>query len=88
MSDGLPRLVYVKAPTPIVSHGCPTSWRIEKQATYRRFRTVHELRRLVRDDLATLLTERFTAAPQPRRRPVSPSRRSPRRGQVGQCRCL
>jgi predicted ATPase len=63
LSRGLPRLLYVKAPAPdreprmrdLLS-------RIERDASYRTFRTPSELGRLVRDDLATLLSERFAAA--------------------------
>ena len=42
----------------------------ESSASYRHFRTPAELGRLVRDDLAVLLSERFAAAsgPRPRRR--------------------
>jgi predicted ATPase len=63
LSQGLPRLLYVKTPAPerdprlagLLS-------RIKQQASYRTFSTPAELSRLVRDDLATLLSERFAAA--------------------------
>jgi predicted ATPase len=63
LSGALPRLLYVKVPAPdreprlaeLVS-------RIREEASYRRFRTPTELGRLVRDDLATLLSERFVVA--------------------------
>jgi predicted ATPase len=63
LSQGLPRLLYVKTPAPerdprlagLLS-------RIKQQASYRTFSTPAELGRLVRDDLATLLSERFAAA--------------------------
>jgi len=62
LSQGLPRLLYVKAPaqnrdarlTNLLS-------RIKQEASYRTFRTPGELSHLVRDDLATLLSERFAA---------------------------
>ena len=70
LSGALPRLLYVKEPAPqreprlidLLS-------RIEQSASYRRFRTATELGRLVRDDLATLMSERFSGAPQPLRPP-------------------
>jgi predicted ATPase len=73
-SRGLPRLLYVKAPAPdreprltdLLAH-------IRQEASYRTFRTAGELGRLVRDDLATLLSERFAAA-----RSLVPTPRSPR----------
>jgi predicted ATPase len=63
LSAGLPRLLYVKAPAPdrqprlagLLS-------RIRQEASYRHFGTPAELARLVRDDLAVLLSERFAAA--------------------------
>jgi predicted ATPase len=65
LSRGLPRLLYVKAPAPdreprladMLGH-------IKEEASdsYRTFRTPGELGRLVRDDLALLLSERFAAA--------------------------
>jgi predicted ATPase len=63
LSVGLPRLLYVKVPAPdrqprlagLLS-------RIRQGASYRHFRTPAELTRLVRDDLAVLLSERFAAA--------------------------
>ena len=62
LSRALPRLLYVKEPaaereprlTDLLS-------RLEQEASFRRFRTSTELGRLVRDDLAALLSERFTA---------------------------
>ena len=57
LSAGLPRLLYVKAPAPdrqprlagLLS-------RIRQEASYRHFGTPAELTRLVRDDLAVLLS--------------------------------
>jgi predicted ATPase len=71
LSQGLPRLLYVKAPAPGRDpHLDELLARIRQQASYRTFRTPTELGRLVRDDLAVLLSERFTdsaAAPPPER---------------------
>ncbi len=61
-SGGLPRLLYVKEPAPdrdprlvdLLS-------RMKQGASYRKFRVREELGQLVRDDLATLLSERFAA---------------------------
>jgi hypothetical protein len=78
LSQGLPRLLYVKAPAPDREpHLADLLARVRQEASYRTFRTAAELGRLVRDDLAMLLSERFTAArPQV---PASPARsRGPR----------
>src|SRR5215468_8730252 len=64
LSGGLPRLLYVKAPAPDREPRlADLLGRIKEQssASYRYFRTPVELGRLVRDDLAVLLSERFTA---------------------------
>jgi hypothetical protein len=62
LSADLPRLLYVKAPAPDREPRLTELLsRIRENASYRRFRTAAELSRLVRDDLATLLSERFTA---------------------------
>jgi uncharacterized protein DUF4062 len=65
LSRALPRLLYLKAPAadrePRLTELLA---RIKEEATaaYRHFRTPGELGRLVRDDLAMLLSERFAAA--------------------------
>jgi predicted ATPase len=65
LSGALPRLLYVKVPAP---HREPrladllARIEAESSASYRAFRTPRELGRLVRDDLAVLLSERFAAA--------------------------
>ncbi len=68
LSGGLPRLLYVKAPAPDREPRLADLLaRVKQQAavSYRSFRTPGELGRLVRDDLAVLLSERFaTASPQ------------------------
>jgi predicted ATPase len=64
LSGGLPRLLYVKAPAPRREPRLADLLaRIEEEssASYRSFRSPAELGRLVRDDLAVLLSERFTA---------------------------
>jgi predicted ATPase len=64
LAGGLPRLLYVKTPAP---HRDPRLTdllrRISDQDSYRQFTTPAQLGRLVRDDLAVLLSERFTTAP-------------------------
>jgi hypothetical protein len=71
LARGLPRLLYVKTPAPDREPRLSDLLaRIREEAadSYRTFGTPAELGRLVRDDLATLLSERFAAA-RPRRRP-------------------
>ena len=65
LSGGLPRLLYVKAPAPDREPRLAellARIKEESSASYRHFRTPAELGRLVRDDLAVLLSERFAAA--------------------------
>jgi predicted ATPase/class 3 adenylate cyclase len=67
LSAGLPRLLYVKTPAPDREPRLAALLdRIKQEATdsYRYFRTPVELGRLVGDDLATLLSERFTDSAQ------------------------
>jgi predicted ATPase len=64
-STSMPRLLYVKTPAPEREPGLESMIAgLESGATdsYRSFRTPRELGKLVRDDLALLLSERFTAA--------------------------
>jgi predicted ATPase len=71
-SSGLPRLLYVKAPAPDREPRLTELLaRIKKEASdsYRTFGAASELARLVRDDLALLLSERFTASRPPAPRP-------------------
>ncbi|MGY1747812.1 ATP-binding protein [Modestobacter sp. SYSU DS0511] len=64
LSQGMPRLLYLKTPAPDRDPRLTQLIRrIGREAAYRPFRTPAELGRLVRDDLAQLLSERFTAAP-------------------------
>ena len=81
LSGSLPRLLYVKTPAPDREPGLTAMIeRLQTEATdsYRPFRTARELGRLVRDDLAVLLSESFasrratataTAPPAPSPRP-------------------
>ena len=67
LADGLPRLLYVKTPAPDrVPRLAELLDRVKQEGSdsYRYFRTPAELGRLVGDDLATLLSERFTASAQ------------------------
>ena len=84
LSGALPRLLYVRAPAPDRDPRLGDLLaRIEDEASasYRHFRTPAELGRLVRDDLAVLLSERFDAAR--RLGAVAASSRGPRRLPVG-----
>ncbi|MGY1717639.1 ATP-binding protein [Blastococcus sp. SYSU DS0552] len=77
LSRGMPRLLYLKAPAPDRDPRlAQLVRRIQQEATYRPFRTPAELGRLVRDDLAQLLSERFTAAATSPAAPVPPATRS------------
>jgi Domain of unknown function (DUF4062) len=65
LSAGLPRLLYVKAPAPDREPGLAdllARIKEESSASYRYFRAPAELGRLVRDDLAVLLSDRFAAS--------------------------
>ncbi len=62
LARGMPRLLYLKTPAPDRDPRLTALVRrIEGEASYRRFRTPAELGRLVRDDLAHLLSERFAS---------------------------
>jgi len=66
LSSELPRLLYVKSPAPDRESKLADLLdriKADSAASYRYFRTPTELARLVRDDLAVLLSERFTASP-------------------------
>jgi predicted ATPase len=65
LSRSLPRLLYIKSPPPDrETRLTELLERIRREAadSYRDFRTARELGRLVRDDLAVMLSERFAAA--------------------------
>ncbi|HYW87295.1 MAG TPA: DUF4062 domain-containing protein, partial [Chloroflexota bacterium] len=60
LSRDLPRLMYVKTPAPNRDPRLAELLScVKAQTSYRTFATAAELDRLVRDDLATLLSERF-----------------------------
>jgi predicted ATPase len=83
LSGGLPRLLYVKAPAPDRESGLAdllVRIQDEASASYRHFRTPAELGRLVRDDLAVLLSERFTPGGTARAAPAQPPRPGGPRG--------
>ncbi|HEY4279300.1 MAG TPA: DUF4062 domain-containing protein [Conexibacter sp.] len=68
LSHAIPRLLYVKTPAPEREPGLAAmldELRAEGTDSYRSFHTPRELARLVRDDLALLLSERFAAAGSP-----------------------
>src|SRR3954468_4989190 len=77
LSGSIPRLLYVKEPAPERESRLTDMIGVlqsEGADSYRPFRTARELGRLVRDDLALLLSERFAsaggvAAPVAQRRP-------------------
>jgi predicted ATPase len=81
LSGGLPRLLYVKGPAPDREPRLAdlvARIKEESSASYRHFRTPGELGRLVRDDLAVLLSERFAAAAGPAAAPAPAGGRGPR----------
>jgi predicted ATPase len=68
LSGGLPRLLYVKGPAPDREPRLTDLLdriKEESSTSYRHFRTAAELGRLVRDDLAVLLSERFATGAGP-----------------------
>jgi predicted ATPase len=72
LSGSLPRLIYLKTPAPDLEPRLAAmiaQLQADATASYRMFRTPRELGRLVREDLATLLSERFAATAS---RPASP----------------
>jgi predicted ATPase len=83
-----PRLLYIKEPAPDREDrlaGLIQEFQADETASYRRFRTVEELARLVGDDLAVLLSERFeaTGSPVPVRRPPATEPPAPLTRTVG-----
>jgi predicted ATPase len=85
LSHSIPRLLYVKRPAPDREPGLTAmikELQTEGTDSYRSFGTPRELGRLVRDDLALLLSERFAAAKSQADRSGSPTlsndRRAPR----------
>jgi predicted ATPase len=84
LSRSIPRLLYVKTPAPEQEPRL-TAMIAELQTdgtdSYRSFRSPRELGRLVRDDLALLLSERFMTAGRPADRSASPASNTDRRSQ-------
>jgi predicted ATPase len=83
LSQSIPRLLYVKTPAPEQEPRL-TAMIAELQTdgtdSYRSFRSPRELGRVVRDDLALLLSERFTTADSRADRSASPASTTDRRG--------
>ena len=74
LANGLPRLLYVKAPAPDRQARLAAMLdriRAEGADSYQHFRSVRQLGRLVRDDLALLLSERFVATGPPATAPAT-----------------
>jgi predicted ATPase len=84
LSHSIPRLLYVKTPAPEQEPRLTAmiaELQTEGTDSYRSFRSPRELGRLVRDDLALLLSERFTTSVGPSGPSASPaSTTSDRRG--------
>ncbi len=67
LSAGKPRLIYIKSPAPEREPSLQhllDSIRADGVTSYQKFATAQDLRERVANDLALLLTERFTQAPQ------------------------
>ncbi len=67
LSQGKPRLIYVKEPAPQREQGLQTLLdriRTENVTTYQKFSTTAELQELVTNDLAQVLTDHFTHPPE------------------------
>src|SRR6266571_7374634 len=76
LSSGKPKLIYIKTPAPEREQDLHTLLdriRTEDTASYQKFATAEELRERIANDLALLLTERFTSPPQT----VAPARLAP-----------
>src|SRR5205809_2675791 len=67
LSTGKPKLIYIKTPAPEREprlQALLDRIRAEEIASYQKFSTPEELRERIANDLAQLLTERFTSLPQ------------------------
>ena len=83
LSHSIPRLLYVKKPAPDREPGLTAmieELQTEGTDSYRSFGTPRELGRLVRDDLALLLSERFAAADSRADRSAPPASNGDQRG--------
>jgi Domain of unknown function (DUF4062) len=75
-TEGLPQLLYVKTPAPDREPRLVELLaRVRMEASYQRFSTPAELGRLVREDLAALVSERFAARSAASAAPSSPGLR-------------
>jgi predicted ATPase len=75
LSQGKPRLIYVKEPMPDREPRLQTLLRLirsENVTTYQKFSTQDQLRQLVANDLAQLLTDRFVQPAEPPSAPFAP----------------
>ncbi len=82
LSAGMPRLLYMKSPAPEQEPRLAAmiaDLQAEGADSYRSFSSTRELGRLVRDDLALLLSERFAAPVAPAAPPAATEVRSSRR---------
>jgi predicted ATPase len=84
LSGDRPKLIYLKTPAPEREPGLSALLariQADDRASYRRFEDANELRSLIGDDLAVMLTERFAASADPTRRwsPAVPVPRPPTR---------
>ena len=82
LSAGMPRLLYMKSPAPEQEPRLAAmiaDLQTEGADSYRSFSSTRELGRLVRDDLALLLSERFAAPVAPAAPPAATEVRSSRR---------
>jgi predicted ATPase len=80
LATGMPRLLYVKEPAPDRDPKLKELiGRIEAEAavSYKPFSTAAELEQAVKDDLVTLLSERFAAAERPQSRARVPAPAAP-----------
>jgi hypothetical protein len=85
LSTGLPRLLYVKTPAPDREPRLAellARIRNEGSASYQGFTDAADLQRLVENDLAVLLSERFTLT-----RPAGSEPAEMRCRRRGRCRC-
>jgi Domain of unknown function (DUF4062)/NB-ARC domain len=67
LSTGKPKLIYMKTPAPAIEprlQALLDRIRAEEVASYQKFATPDDLRERLANDLAQLLTERFTSPPQ------------------------
>src|SRR5437763_755949 len=97
LSSGKPKLIYIKTPAPEREprlQALLDRIRSEDAASYQKFATPEELRERIANDLALLLTERFTSpvetpvAPRPAPLPLPRSRLIDREQELAQAKTL